>query len=486
MTKLGTWKMGFATAVVFLATAVAQGQVFTTLYSFSASDGAGPYQAALVQGVDGSFYGTASGGGANNGGTAFRITSRGVLTTLYNFCELANCADGEFPGAALALAVDGNFYGTALSGGANGWGTIFKMSPKGSFAALYSFCSQTNCLDGASPYSGLVQASDGNLYGTPSQGGTNGDGTVIKMTTEGKLSTIHSFRQTDGESPRGSLIQGTDGKLYGTTSTGGDRQQGGTAFRISESGVFAFVDLIDGKSMDGGGPSAGLTQGADGNFYGTVVYGGVRTDGSIFEITPAGAQKTLYKFCLHDDCPDGSRPIAGLMQATDGNFYGTTSRGGDMSCQSPIGNGCGTVFQVTPQGSLKTVHTFSGSDGSYSTGGLLQATNGILYGTTSAGGPSYQECGVYGCGTVFSIDLGLGPFVAFVRNPAKVGQLFGILGQGFTGTTNVSLNGIPASFTVVSDTFMRATVPPGATTGYVTVVTPSGTLTSNVPFRVLQ
>jgi uncharacterized repeat protein (TIGR03803 family) len=179
-------------------------------------------------------------------------------------------------------------------------------------------------------------------------------------------------------------------------------------------------------------------------------------------------------------------PTAGLIQATDGNFYGTTANGGaDLAdCKSDFGiDGCGTIFELTPGGTLTTLHSFSSTDGGIPYGGLLQATNGTFYGTTNQGGDIIEG---YTCGTLFSLDMGLGPFVSFVRNPAKVGQKFGILGQGLTGTTNVTLNGIPASFTVKSETLIEATVPPGATTGYVTVTTPSGTLTSNVPFHVIK
>lgn len=165
------------------------------------------------------------------------------------------------------------------------------------------------------------------------------------------------------------------------------------------------------------------------------------------------------------------------MQGTDGLFYGTTSAGGDLACNAPY-NGCGTVFSITSAGAMTTLHIFELTDGLAPTGGLLQATNGAFYGTTDQGG-------TYDDGTVFSLDMGLGPFVAFVHAAGRVGKTGGILGQGFTGTTSVSLNGTPASFTVVSDTFIRATVPAGATTGYVTVTTPTGVLISNVPFYVL-
>jgi hypothetical protein len=136
---------------------------------------------------------------------------------------------------------------------------------------------------------------------------------------------------------------------------------------------------------------------------------------------------------------------------------------------------------MTPDGVVTTLHTFEGSDGANPYGGLLQATSGVLYGSTSSGG----DLETVGFGNIFSLDVGLGPFVTFVRASGRIGTVSGVMGQGLTGTTSVSFNGIPASFTVKSDTFIDATVPPGATTGYVTVTTPSGTLTSNVPFYVI-
>ncbi|MBZ5571930.1 MAG: hypothetical protein LAO09_08630 [Acidobacteriia bacterium] len=186
-------------------------------------------------------------------------------------------------------------------------------------------------------------------------------------------------------------------------------------------------------------------------------------------ITSGGALTTLHSFT------DGS-PAAGLVQATDGNFYGTTMDGGDLSCDAPYG--CGTIFKITPSGTVTTLHSFDSAEGEWpSSGGLLQATDGSFYGTTYRGGD-------HNLGTVLRLDMGLGPFVALVHDSGKVGQTGGILGQGFTGTTSVSFNGAPAKFAVESDTLLMAKVPAGAPTGFVTVTTPSGTLTSNKPFRV--
>jgi len=240
-------------------------------------------------------------------------------------------------------------------------------------------------------------------------------------------------------------------------------------FSLTLSGNLTTLHSFD--FTDGSFPIA-LIQASDGNFYGTTFEGGANLAGTVFKMTPSGAFTILYNFCSLPGCPDGVTPATGLVQATDGNFYGTTTLGGNYN---------GTIFQITPSGKLTTVHAFNGSDGCDPRGALVQHTDGKLYGTTFTGG---TVCG-FGDGTAFSLDMGLAPFVTFVLNSAKTGQAAQILGQGLTGTTTVLFNGVSAGFTVMSDTFLVASVPTGATTGYVTVTTPSGTLTSNVQFHVL-
>jgi uncharacterized repeat protein (TIGR03803 family) len=435
-------------------------------------------------------------GGLNGNGTIFRITLNGALNPIYSFCSLPICADGAFPFAALILSTDGDFYGTTDAGGANYAGAIFKINSRGAFAVVHSF----DVTDGASPQAPLIQASDGNFYGTTTVGGHyphrcdgNYCGTVFKITPAGALGSA-GFDLTDGAQPEGPLIQAADGNFYGTTPQGGSSSSCGTAgcgaiFRATPTGGLSALYSFCSQSscVDGYQPIGGLVQGTDGNFYGTTSAGGtdlidcVMGCGTVFKITPDGALTTLHSFSL----VDGAYPLAGLIQATDGNFYGTTFQGGDLACHASNDfPGCGTVFQITPAGTLTTVHNLELTDGVYPKAPLFQATNGDLYGSASQGGD--LGCNIpYGCGSIFTFSMGLGPFVSFAHSSAKVGQMGGILGQGFTGSTSVSLNGTPASFTVVSDTFIRATVPDGATTGYVTVTTSSGTLTSNVPFNVL-
>lgn len=480
MTKVNQWKGACAIFLLCAATAIgAPGQTFTTLLTFDGTNGAYPAFVTLLQGADGNFYGTTRQGGTFNGclpdcGTVFKITPRGTLITLHTF-ELA---DGSAPEAGLALATDGNFYGATSTGGGGSCGdcgTVFKITAGGRLTTLHIF----NGDDGSVAFAALVQATNGNLYGTTTEGGAFPDcpagcGTIFRITPAGEFTSLQAFEEPSGD-PVGGLVQGTDGNLYGTASgTAGY----GNIFKMTPGGTLTTTHYFN--FTDGAFPDGKLVQGLDGGFYGTTRGGGANGNyGTVFKITRAGKLTTLHSFCIQTNCPDGTEPWAGLVLATDGNFYGTTYGGGnDLTDCQLLGPGCGTVFKIASDGNLTTLHSFSATDGKYPYGGLFQSTSGMLYGTTSSGGASDG-------GTVFSLDMGLGPFVTFVQAAGKVGQTGGILGQGFKGTTSVSLNGISASFKVVSETFIRATVPAGATTGYVTVTTPSGTLTSNVPFYVI-
>ena len=446
MTKLNGWKKDTALMLVCVAAVAANAQTFTTLVDFNGTNGENPWFMSMVQGRDGNFYGATI-------ESVFKISSEGTLGSQFGV--------GSFNG--LILAEDGNFYGIMS-------GYLSKITSKGT---IDQFCS----LPIRGPfYAGVVLGNDGNFYGTTYQGGIStgicapqGCGTVFKVTPTCVYTTIHSFDGTDGANPYSTLIQTIDGSFYGTTYLGGASDEG-TVFKVTSKGSLTSLHSFNGVS-DGDEPTAGLVEGSDGNFYGTTYYGlgGV---GSVFKMTPSGDLTTLAY-----DGNVGCQPYGGaLIQATDGNFYGTFSTCGAYNY--------GSVAQITPTGVMTAIHSFDNTDGANPFGGLVQGTDGKIYGATTEGG-DLNCSGNDGCGTVFSIDMGLGPFVAFVRPYGKVGQTGGILGQGFTGTTSVMLNGIPVNFTVVSDTFIKATVPPGASTGYVTVTTPTGVLTSNVPFHVI-
>lgn len=228
--------------------------------------------------------------------------------------------------------------------------------------------------------------------------------------------------------------------------------------------------------MDGLNPEGGLVQAANGNFYGTTYDGGSGPYGTVFEMTSAGTLTTLYTFCARTRCADGRYPAAALVQDTNGNFYGTTSSGGNQTRLA------GTVFKITPAGKLTTLHPFcvltNCNDGAFPYGGLVQATDGKFYGTTYDGG-------TYGYGTIFTLDLKIAPFVKTLPTSGKVGGAVIILGSSLTDATGVTFNGTAAAFTLVSSSEITTTVPVGATTGTVKVTTPSGTLKSNVTFRVI-
>jgi uncharacterized repeat protein (TIGR03803 family) len=484
--RLAGWK-GVCTAFVFcVATAIAApAQTFTTLLNFDATNGSGPV-AGLIQATDGNLYGTTYYGGSVGYGTIFKITPSGTLSTLHSF----DGTDGSAP-LGLIQATDGNFYGTTWGGTTKAKGSVFKITPDGTFTTLYTFCSVVKngvCQDGSTPAGGLVQATNGDLYGTTQYGGTNGsnEGTVFKITTSGTLTTLHSFCAqdgcTDGGDPGAGLIQASNGDLYGTTLYGAAGY--GMVFKITPSGTLTTLHSFDGT--DGASPSGGLVQDTDGNFYGTTYYGGASGNcpsncGTIFKMTAGGKLTTLLSF----DYTDGLGPedYWSLVQATDGNLYGTTLGGGNDVAESY--GGTGTTFKITPSGTVTTLHDFCSvvqtgdcEDGQAPYAALVQHTNGKLYGMTYKGGTSNN-------GTVFSLSVGLGPFLKLTTKSGAVGSTIGILGQGFDSSSVVKFNGVAATKTTLTGTtYIVATVPAGATDGKVTVTTGATILTSSQTFIV--
>jgi uncharacterized repeat protein (TIGR03803 family) len=242
-----------------------------------------------------------------------------------------NGTDGANPYAGLIQGTDGNLYGTTIDGGVNGGGNVFKLTPGGKLISLYDFCSQPNCADGQYPVTTLIEGADGNFYGTTQSGGPDNDGTVFKITPTGALTTLHSFNGNDGAAPYGSLMLANNGDFYG--------------------------------SADVGGPNGA---------------------GTIFTITPGGALTTLYNFCSRGRCTDGQYPAGQLIQGSDGNLYGVTHAGGSYAnCNV---DGCGTIFKMTLNGKLTTLHTFDATNGEYPYGGLIDDGQGLFYGTTASGG----------------------------------------------------------------------------------------------------
>jgi uncharacterized repeat protein (TIGR03803 family) len=474
--------------LLWASTAIAsRAQTVTTLHTFDSTDGQLPE--LLVQATNGSLYATTAEAGADGFGTVFKITPAGTFTLLDSF----DATDGEYPyGAPLVQTANGDFYGTLQAGGADlslcggsGCGTFFKMTPAGTVTTLYNFCSQSNCTDGSSPLTSLAVSPDGSFYGTTFTGGSNcvaegGCGTVFKITPNGTLTTLYSF-------------------------------------------------CAQSNCTDGDYPTSWLILASNGSFYGTTFNGGANcvTDGgcgTVFKITSSGTLTTLYSFCAQSNCTDGSNPRA-LIQAANGDIYGTTKTGG--------GNGAGTIFKLTLSGAVTTVYSFGSTDksgvvsvqatdgnfyGTTPAGGannsgsifkmtptgtvstlysfcaqsgcpdgtapvaLIQDTNGSFYGTTQAGGASSACTG--GCGTIYRISVGLKPFVKTQPASGKVGVAVVILGTNISGATSVTFNGTAATINSNSSTEITTKVPTGATTGTVEVTTPSGVLKSNVVFRV--
>jgi uncharacterized repeat protein (TIGR03803 family) len=449
------------------------GGALTTLHSFSGPDG-GNVLAGVIQASDGNFYGTTSNGGTHDDptchggsfvgcGTLYKITSEGALTTLYNFCAKKFCSDGSNPGG-LVQGKDGYLYGIA---GTHNGGTIFRITTGGMLTTLYSFCLMENCLDGKYPRD-LVQGADGNFYGTTVQGGTGrscdgdysvGCGTIFKMTPDGELTTLHSFDQNDGCYPEVGLVQGTDGNLYGSTSAGGLNgcQSGsGTIFKITPGGalttLYYFCSLQN--CTDGRFPNAALMQATDGNFYGTTTAGGANGDrGTIFRITPGGAFTTLYSFCALQNCADGLFPSGALLQAADGNLYGTTYGGGAQSS--------GTVFRLDIHSTLSVAK--SGVGVVISGDGHIYCGNGCTYsyidgtqvGLTAIPAPGYTFSNWVGCDNVN------GDFCSVTMDSAK--NVTATFTTSNVGLTSLVLNpsSVKGGNISIATVTLNAPAPPG-------------------------
>lgn len=463
--------IGAALALLLLAS-IATAQTYTALYNFNttAGDPQNPTPIGLLsQGRDGALYSTTPFGGSHKGGAAFKITTTGTLTKLYDF----NPYPGPTaPWSGLTLGLDGNFYGSTTGGGTHISGSVFSVTPAAVQTTLWNFTAGT---DQGNPPSAPTLGPDGNFYGTTDGIYVGTYGTAYKITPKGVLTTIHAFKFTDGAVPY-ALILGLDGNFYGVTRLGGTNNMG-VVYRMSKSGAVKVLHNFTGFPNDGNLPIGTLAQGNDGTLYGTTYSGGTRNWGTIFKISPTGTgYKVLHTFDRTLDITDGIQPLAGMALGTDGNLYGTTNIGGKQNA--------GVLFKITPAGQYSTLYSFcpaSGcKDGFAPQIALVQHTNGKFYGATESGGFPVTNSGEF-----FSLDVGLGPFINLVLLSGKANSTAQILGQGFTGTTSVTFNGTPATFTVVSDTFLTAKVPANASSGVVTVKTPTKTLASYRTFKVI-
>jgi len=246
---------------------------------------------AVVFDKAGNLFATTNGGGQNREGTIFEITAAGKFRKLHDFCAGAACGDGVLPGALL-LGADGNFYGTTKGGGAHQAGTVFKITPAGKFTTLYSFCALKTCADGEQPAQALVEGQEGDFYGVTLLGGANVQGTIFRLTPAGKLTTLYSFCAKaycrDGSAPTGGLTVGPGHTFYGTAASGGEFYHG-VLFSITASGQYGILHnfCAERGCFDGASPQAAPTLGPDGNLYGTASSGGDKDDvGTVYKMVP--------------------------------------------------------------------------------------------------------------------------------------------------------------------------------------------------------
>ena len=344
-------------------------QTYELVHAFRNSGQVAPEeqsQSSLIQAQDGYLYGTTYWGGATGMGTVYRMDLDGNVTTIHSFAY----ADGANPTAALVQATNGLFYGVTRRGGAQNLGTVFQMDYAGKVTRLHSFHGD----DGGDPRGALIQATDGDLYGTTYAGGAHDSGTVFRITPAGSQTTLHSFDgYVDGARPTSGLLEASGGALYGTTSEGGPGERG-TVFRIDTAGSLTTVHAFDGS--DGSWPYARLIQASDGLFYGTTLAGGAANSGTVFRLDASDNLTTLHSF---DSEVDGLFPYPSLVQATDGHLYGTTSGNGYGGPYA-----AGTIFRITLTADFDTQYVFGATGVVQPHAPLMQASDGRLYGTTTA------------------------------------------------------------------------------------------------------
>ncbi|MDR3415693.1 MAG: hypothetical protein P4L83_05865, partial [Nevskia sp.] len=415
----------FILACLVSHAALADTGTVTTVYAFnggiSGPDGGTP-TTGVVFGRDGNFYGTTTYGGSGSG-SVFKLTPAGTETILLSF----DGTNGANP-SDLIQGSDGSLYGTTYWGGPNnGYGTVYKITTDGVQTVLYNFTNGGAA--GTNPIVGLVEGTDGNFYGTTSGGGSSLGGTAFKITPSGTLTVLHSFAGADGTAPR-KLTLGRDGNFYGAAFQGGSGGYG-TVFRIAPDGAFNVLYSFTGNP-DGALPNGPLLEGSDGNFYGLTQAGGSSANcsfylapncGTVYKITPDGRETVLHSFAgspndgALSDCGTCFTSAWGLVEGTDGNFYGITLQGGSYAQQN-CSAGCGTLFRITPEGEETVLHSFTGpwdppNDGWGPSGSLVETSPGVFWGTT--------QSGVTGWGNVFKYTAPYtGPTVTITANPPTI------------------------------------------------------------------
>jgi uncharacterized repeat protein (TIGR03803 family) len=416
-----------------------------------------------AQGPDGNIYMTDQLNGQFGLGSVFNISPSGDFITVYSFCaEGGDCVTtGALPFGGVTLGSNGDFYGTVQNGGTDGFGQVFQLTAKGVRTPIYNFTGANPGDGGPSEYP-VFLATDGDLWGVQN----NACGGIFKLTLKGKISN-YQFDCSNGSNPN-LPTEGSDGNFYGTTTRGGDAACNGcgVVYKVTTAGKISVLHTFQNTSTDGAFPQGVLVEGPDGNYWGVSQ----QPYGVIFKISPSGTFTEVHAFAGPPN--DGDFPVAGLTLGSDNNFYGTTNSGGS-------GN-AGAIFRVTPGGNYSVLYSFIASAASPGFGpctALIQHTNGKFYGNT---------CGNSLGGSFFySLDAGLSPFIRTGAQSGKVGAKVTFLGQDFTGATEVEFAEASATFKVVSDTELTATVPANAVTGVVSVVTSKGKLTASSNFKVL-
>lgn len=433
------------TGLIFIPFAASSAQTFSVIHDINCTtDGCDDQQPIpITQGRDGNLYGQMYFGGANNDGTAWKVTPTGALTNLASFAYPAsNTATG-----GLTLALDGNFYGVDDHGGKNNLGYIFKVTPAGALTTVHDFTSVEGGFDGQP----LTLGSDGNLYGIDWYNCWS-----FKVTVATGL-----YANLSNTCPQGNftaLTLGTDGRFYGVASSGGTFNKG-FVYNMTTAGKITVVHNFNGT--DGEYPEGNLVQASDGNFYGVTQQTSTNPNaGEIYKMTPAGVVTSLHAFAT--DGSEGENIVSGLLAASDGNLYGTTNSGG--------ANNDGTLYKITRTGTFSVLRSFAcTADGCNNWVPLAQRTDGTIFGVSMAGGTNNS-------GTIYKLASATFPrFIAVQNYSAKSGSTIDILGNSFTGATAVTFGTVAAtSFKVVSSTFITAVVPPTALTSLVSVTTPTG------------
>ena len=439
--------------VVFISAIAAHGQNYSVFYNLGSRWCCSSWTSPMIQGRDGNLY-LANGGSITQDEGIHRITPAGKVSTVYLFNTIYLQALSSTP----ILGTDGNLYGTTRSGGAYGMGSIFRLTPGGNVTVVYDF---SGGWDGFGPHD-LIQGLDGDLYGTTGLVWPNTGASIFRVTPTGALTVLYSFNYPEYASL---ILRDDDGNFYG--AAGGGSYPNGMLFKITPSGSFTVIYQFDG--LHGSTPTS-LVQ-MDGYLVGTTFYGGSYGGGTIFKLTPAGLFTVVHEFG-QANLVEGYGPYA-VIRGSDGNVYGIAMFGG-----SGVPRESGTLFRIAPDGKLQVLHTFSRWSGQ-APSAISQHTNGTFYGSTSMGGTGAHHMGV-----LFRFNMGLQPFAKLESTLGSPGTRLGILGNGFSSSTQVLFNGVPASIQVVTAQYLVATVPQGARTGYVKVLNASGMLTSDRLFTV--